>query len=73
MAQTIAQLEEQLSAVRQAINAALTGQRYLIKDGETTRELERQSLDSLRRMESDLSLQISRLSGGGVRYGVYLG
>lgn len=73
MAQTIEQLEARLASVRAAIDQALSGKSYQIKDGETDRRLERQDLSALRKMESDLEMQISRANGGGVRYGVYVG
>lgn len=73
MAQTIIDLEARLVSVRNAIDAALSGKTYRIKDGNTERYLERQSLADLQKLESDIEFQIKRLNGGGVRYGVYLG
>lgn len=73
MTQTIAELRTRLANVRLAIDAALTGKSYRIGDGQSQRELQRQDLSDLRKLEAELERDIARLSGGGVRYGVYIG
>lgn len=71
MSLTVEQLKERLAKVQAAIDAAVTGKRYKIQSGSSTRELERQSLAELERMESSLLAQISRVEGNGaVRHGV---
>jgi chromosome segregation ATPase len=73
MTQTVEQLTAQLEQVREAIATVLSGKSYRIKDGETERELTRQSLSDLERRETMLERQINRMGGHGVRYGVYVG
>lgn len=70
MSQTVEELEARLAKVRAAIDAAIGGKRYKIDSGTSSRELERQSLKDLQAMETSLVLQISRMGGGGVRFGM---
>lgn len=70
MSQTVAELEARLAKVRAAIDAAITGKRYKIDSGTSSRELERQSLKDLQAMETNLVLQINRMGGGGVSFGM---
>lgn len=70
MSQTVAELEARLAKVRAAIDAAITGKRYKIDSGTSSRELERQSLKDLHAMETNLVLQINRMGGGGVSFGM---
>ena len=70
MTQSIEQLEARLEKVRAAIDCALTGKRYRIEDGDTSRELERQSLKDLTAMEASLVAQIARAGGNGIRHAV---
>lgn len=66
------QILARLEKVDAAIDAALTGKRYKIGSGGTDRELERQSLDDLMKLQQLLTAQLARIdgSGGGIRHGV---
>lgn len=70
MSQTVEELEARLAKVRAAIDAAIGGKRYRIDSGTSSRELERQSLKDLQAMETSLVLQINRMGGGGVSFGM---
>jgi hypothetical protein len=63
---TLAQLDDQLTEVRSAISAVLTGGQALGVNGRT---LSRASLAELREMERDLEHRIARINRGGIRLG----
>lgn len=67
---TIQQMQEELEAVKVAINAAYTGKKYAITTGGIARELERQPLNVLLNRRRELELAISRASGGGISFGM---
>lgn len=64
--QIIARLEK----VNAAIDAALTGKRYRISSGGTERELERQPLSELLKLQQSLNVQLARMNVGAACYGV---
>lgn len=64
--QIIARLEK----VNAAIDAALTGKRYRISSGGTERELERQPLSDLLKLQQSLNVQLARMNVGSACYGV---
>ena len=59
------QIAARLEKVEAAIDAALTGKRYKIGSGGSERELERQSLDDLMKLQQLLTAHLARIDGGG--------
>lgn len=70
MTETVADLESRLTKVRAAIDAAMTGKSYKIESGQSSRELERQSLKDLLALEQMLLSKIARIGGGTIRHAV---
>lgn len=70
MAETIESLQARLDKVNLAIDAAMTGKSYKIESGQSSRELERQSLKDLLALEQMLLSKIARIGGGTIRHAV---
>jgi hypothetical protein len=63
------QIVARLEKVNAAIDAALLGKKFKVASGGTERELERQSLSDLMKMQQLLVSQLARIDGsGGVRH-----